>query len=76
MLAKIIRQRREQSEISQEKLADLIGVSRQAVSKWERGQAVPTDENLERIEVALNLPLGILKQELNKEIMLKKVIYY
>ena len=32
--------------LSQEQLADLLGVSRQAVSKWESGQALPEVEKL------------------------------
>ena len=60
MLGAAIRQARDQAGISQEKLAELVGVSRQAVSKWERGQAVPTMDNLSRMEAALHLPCGAL----------------
>ena len=37
---------RKKAGISQDQLADKIGVSRQAVSKWERGEASPDTENL------------------------------
>lgn len=37
---------REERGISQEKLAEMIAVSRQAVSKWELGQSYPDIENL------------------------------
>ena len=37
---------RKHSGLSQEALAEKIGVSRQAVSKWERGEASPDTENL------------------------------
>lgn len=60
MMGNIIRRKREEAGISQERLAELVGVSRQAVSKWELGQAQPTLDNLQRIEVALELPSGTL----------------
>ena len=40
-LADRIQQLRKQRGISQEELADRVGVSRQAVSKWESGQSLP-----------------------------------
>lgn len=44
-----IKQCRQQSGLSQEKVAELIGVSRQAVTKWEAGQSAPSTENLLRL---------------------------
>ena len=41
-----IRSQRQQHGWSQEHLADLMGVSRQAVTKWESGKATPTAANL------------------------------
>ncbi|MDE7257585.1 MAG: helix-turn-helix domain-containing protein, partial [Clostridia bacterium] len=35
---------RKKSGLSQEEFADKLGVSRQAVSKWETGQSVPDSE--------------------------------
>ena len=35
---------RKRSALSQEEFADRLGVSRQAVSKWETGQSVPDSE--------------------------------
>ncbi len=37
-----IRVLRENHEYSQDKLAEVLGVSRQLVSKWERGAGLPT----------------------------------
>ncbi len=44
-----IKHYRQKSHLSQEKLAELMGISRQAVTKWEAGQTVPTTENLFRL---------------------------
>ncbi len=40
---------RQSSGMSQEKLAELVGVSRQAVTKWESDQSAPSTENLFRL---------------------------
>lgn len=40
---------RKENGISQEKLAELVGVSRQAVTKWESGKSNPDTENLIRL---------------------------
>lgn len=45
-LGENIRTLRQQAHLSQEKLAELVGVSRQAVTKWEKGQSEPNCENL------------------------------
>ena len=41
ILAETIIQLRKQAGWSQEELADKLGVSRQAISKWESAQSVP-----------------------------------
>lgn len=45
-IANRLLQYRKQSKLSQEELAEKIGVSRQAVSKWERAEASPDTDNL------------------------------
>ena len=67
MLGTAIRQAREGKGMSQERLAEELGVSRQAVSKWEMGQSVPTARNMEGIEAALDLPAGTLAELLKEE---------
>lgn len=43
--------------LSQEKLAELVGVSRQAVSKWETGLSNPDTENLIKLGEIFNLSI-------------------
>lgn len=44
-----IREQRRACGLSQEKVAEFVGVSRQAVAKWEAGQSAPSTENLFRL---------------------------
>lgn len=65
-------QYRKQAGLSQEELAEKIGVSRQAVSKWERSEASPDTDNLvtlaELYGVSLDEMLGLkTAKEENKE---------
>lgn len=60
---RIARRRREIPEYKKngEALATLVGVSRQQLSKWENGGAMPTGENLTRLADALGVtPAWIL----------------
>ena len=54
---------RKQSGISQEELADKIGVSRQAVSKWERAEASPDTDNLILLAKIYNVSLDDIISE-------------
>lgn len=49
-LSEKLKQLRVEKGLTQEKLAELTGVSRQAVAKWENGQSRPTYENLAALE--------------------------
>ena len=55
-----IKQKRTERKLSQEYIAEQLGVSRQAVSKWETGQSEPTAKNL----VELAQLLGVTVSEL------------
>ncbi len=48
-LGERIKMCRQGAKLSQEKVAELVGVSRQAVTKWEAGQSAPSTENLFRL---------------------------
>lgn len=60
-LGEQIRQARENNNLSQEELAEQLGVSRQAVSKWENDTSVPQGLNRELLSKLLEteLELGI-----------------
>ena len=57
-----LKQIRKEHHLSQEELAELLDVSRQAVSKWEQGQGYPEVEKLlKSIFNSLMLILGYPK---------------
>lgn len=58
-VAKIIRETREEKEITQEKLADLVGCSRSTVFRIENGAFSPNADQLYVILEALDLKLKI-----------------
>lgn len=59
-IARRLAARRKQAGLSQEALADKLGVSRQAVSKWERAESLPDTDNL----IALAALYGLTLDEL------------
>lgn len=63
MLSKKIRDLRRKSGLSQEELAEKLDVSRQAVSKWETGAAVPNPEKLVELSDCFGVTLDFLMRE-------------
>ena len=55
-----IKDNRKRCGLSQEKLAELIGVSRQAVTKWETDQSAPSTDNLIRLAEIFDISLDRL----------------
>ena len=55
-----IKRRREELKLSQEYVAEQLGVSRQAVSKWETDQSEPTASNLIRLAEVFEMKLSEL----------------
>ena len=62
-LGEVLKQRRVDCKMTQEFVAETIGVSRQAVSKWESGAADPRTTNL----MALAKLFGLSPEDLIKE---------
>ncbi len=63
-LGEAIKANRLRCQMTQEFVAETIGVSRQAVSKWERGSSDPSTSNL----IALAKLFGISPEELLRDV--------
>ena len=62
-LGEVLKRRRTECRMTQEFVAEALGVSRQAVSKWESGASDPSTANL----IALAKLFGATPEELLKE---------
>lgn len=58
--AENLRQLRKEQQLSQEELAEILDVSRQAISKWEQGIGYPEVEKLLLLSSKLNVSLDYL----------------
>ena len=68
-----LKQIRKEHHLSQEELAELLDVSRQAVSKWEQGQGYPEVEKLLLLSSKLNISLdSLMSVEINCDTGVKK----
>jgi transcriptional regulator with XRE-family HTH domain len=54
---------RQQAGMSQEKVAELVGISRQAVTKWETNQSAPSTENLFKLAEIFGTTVDLLLHE-------------
>ena len=63
-LGEVLKRHRTECRMTQEFVAEAIGVSRQAVSKWESGQSDPSTTNL----MALAKLFQVTPEELLREI--------
>ena len=55
-----IRACRQRAGLSQERVAELVGVSRQAVTKWETDRSAPSTENLFRLAEIFGIGVDLL----------------
>ena len=56
---------RKQRNITQEELAEILGVSRQAISKWESDNGYPETEKLIAISKTLNISIDYLLNDIS-----------
>ena len=57
MLKDVIFEKRKQKNMTQEQLAEQLGVARQTVSKWELGETLPDIENLKKMAILFNFSI-------------------
>ena len=62
-IAQRITQVRKEQNLSQEAFGEALGVSRQAISKWELGTAAPDTDNIVRLSKFFQVPLEYLMLE-------------
>lgn len=67
-LGENIRARRKQLKLSQEYVADQLGISRQAVAKWEAGKSEPSAANLAELAALFEMNLSDLTAVQDAEI--------
>ena len=63
-LGNVLREHRTKCKMTQEFVAETLGVSRQAISKWENGTSDPSTSNL----IAIAKLYGISPEDLLKEV--------
>lgn len=62
--AEILKSQRRKAGLSQEKLAEKLGVSRQAVTKWETDSGIPEIENIRAVSTLFGISIdGLLSGE-------------
>ena len=77
MISMRIRELRKQAKLSQEMMAEKIGVSRQAITKWETGLGVPDIENLVAIADLFKLSLDeLMGRDIEHETLAKDDYLY
>ena len=67
-LSENLKRIRKENNLSQEQLAEKLGVSRQAVSKWESGQSYPEMDKVIQICKTFNFNMDELMNENVKEV--------
>ena len=70
-----IRKLREERKMTQEQVAEALGVSFQAVSSWERDEYRPDTDNLIRLADVLDVSISSIAEEKKKTFKTKDAIY-
>ena len=73
MIGKKIYEYRKKEQISQEELAERVGVTRQTISNWELEETAPNPEQLKLLSKALNVSVDDLIDNDLQNVVLSKV---
>lgn len=63
MIGQKIKNKRKELNLTQEYLAKELNISRQAISKWEKGMSEPSMENLVKLSEIFGVDIGYFKNE-------------
>ena len=65
-LGHYIAKRRKYMGLTQEELAEKVGVSKSAIAKWETDRGLPDRDNLKRLSVVINVPVEEMHRIIDK----------
>lgn len=65
-LGQYIAKRRKRMGLTQEELAEKVGVSKSAIAKWETNRGLPDRDNLKRLSVVVNVPIDVFHRMIDK----------
>lgn len=73
MLGENIYNLRKSKKISQEDLAELVGVTRQTISNWELGSTTPNPEQLKQLSKSLDTSIDELLNNEIKDVLVTRI---
>ena len=65
-LGQYIAKRRKYMGLTQDELAEKVGVSKSAIAKWETDRGLPDRDNLKRLSVVINVPVEEMHRIIDK----------
>ena len=66
---------RKQAKLSQSELAEMVGLTNKAVSKWESGKSKPATDTIKKLSVIFKLPIEeLLKKSGDHKMRIEKIV--
>ena len=76
---KFIKELREKHKLTQQELADIIPVTREAVSKWERGISLPDSDCLVKLSTLFKVSINEIldgEYKVNKKLIIAYIVIF